>query len=46
MLRKKDGSKYSDNSIKAIKSALVTNKLFEQKENKFNNHSNLFIFSS
>jgi len=34
MLRKKDGSKYSDNSIKAIKSALVTNKLFEQKENK------------
>lgn len=34
MLRKKDGSKYCNNSINAIKSALVTNKLFEQKENK------------
>ena len=33
-LRKKDGSKYSQNSINTIKSALVTNKLFEKKENK------------
>lgn len=34
MLRKKDGSKYSNNSLSTIKSALVSNKLFEQKENK------------
>ena len=34
MLRKKDGSKYSSNSINAIKSALVSNKLFVHKENK------------
>ena len=34
MLRKKDGSKYCNNSINTIKSALVTNKIFEQKENK------------
>ena len=33
-LRKKDGSKYSQNSINTIKSALVTNKLFEKKDNK------------
>ena len=34
ILRKKDGSKYSQNSINTIKSALVTNKLFEKKHNK------------
>ena len=32
-LRKKDGSKYSLNCILAVKSALVSNKLFEKKEN-------------
>ena len=34
ILRKNDGSKYTQNSIKTIKSALVTNKLFKQKDNK------------
>ena len=34
MLRKKDGSKYSNNSINTVKSALVCNKLFVKKENK------------
>ena len=34
LLRKKDGSKYLQNSTNTIKSALVSNKLFEQKENK------------
>ena len=34
MLRKKDGSKYSNNSFNTIKSALVSNKLFVHKENK------------
>ena len=34
MLRKKDGSKYVNNSINAIKLALVSNKLFVHKENK------------
>ena len=33
-LRKKDGSKYEQNSINSIKSALVSNKLFERKHNK------------
>ena len=32
-LRKKDGSKYSKNYILAVKSALVSNKLFEKKQN-------------
>ena len=34
LLRKKDGSKYLQNSVNTIKSALVSNKLFEKKENK------------
>ena len=34
LLRKKDGSKYLKNSISTVKSALVSNKLFEKKENK------------
>ena len=34
LLRRKDGSKYLKNSIHTIKSALVSNKLFEKKENK------------
>ena len=33
-LRKTDGSKYYQNSINTVKSALVTNKLFEKKNNK------------
>jgi len=32
-LRKKDGSNYSTNYFYAVKSALVTNKLFEKKQN-------------
>ena len=32
-LRKRDGSKYSSNYLFAVKSALVTNKLFEKKIN-------------
>ncbi len=33
-LRKKDGAKYDKSSIRTIKSALVSNKIFEKKENK------------
>ena len=34
LLRRKDGSKYLKNSMYTVKSALVSNKLFEKKENK------------